>query len=150
MPHIHMITGSAVLLLNLAAGLWGLCCLVLRKPSRSFWVLARAGQAALILQQLLGGTLGVLGHQPASDLHLLYGVLPMVVVFVAEQLRVGVTKTVLAGRGLVSAQDVGELAPVAQEEVVNSILLRELGIITFAALIVAALAFRAAATAGAL
>ena len=43
------------------------------------------------------------------SLHLLYGVLPLLVSFIAEQLRVSAAQMVLDARGFESAQAVGEL-----------------------------------------
>jgi hypothetical protein len=111
-------------------------------------VLARAGQAAIVVQVLLGALLLALGHEPADGLHILYGVLPLAVSFVAEQLRIASADAILGARGLDSAQDVGELPEAEQRVVVLSIVRREMGVMAVACLVVVALALRAATTSG--
>ena len=65
----------------------------------------------------IGGVLVLLGHKPPR-LHLIYGVLPILVSFIAEQLRVSATQMVLDARGFESAQAVGELPAAEQQAVV--------------------------------
>ena len=97
---------------------------------------------------LLGALLLALGHEPGDDLHILYGVLPLVVSFIAEQLRIGSADAILAARDYDSAADVGELPPDEQRVVVLSIVRREMGVMTIACFVVVALALRAATTSG--
>lgn len=148
MPTVHLITGSLLILLNLAAGLLGAWRWHRVEPSPLFWRLLRAGQAAIVLQIALGALLLALGHKPAQSLHILYGVLPLAVSFIAEQLRIGSADAILAARGHASAQDVGELAADEQRVVVLSIVRREMGVMALSCFVVVALALRAATTSG--
>jgi hypothetical protein len=73
--------------------------------------------------------------------------LPLAVSFVGEQLRVASAEMILGSRGLESAAEVGELSTEQQNEVVRSILQRELGVMTLAAVVIVVLLLRAAGTA---
>jgi hypothetical protein len=150
MATVHVVTGVTLLVLNLAAGLLGSWCWYRVEPSPRFWQLLRAGQAAIVVQVVLGGLLLALGHEPGDDLHILYGALPLVVSFVAEQLRIGSADAILVARDYDSAADVGALPPEEQRVVVLSIVRREMGVMTVACFVVVALALRAATTSGAL
>ncbi len=149
MTTLHLVTGVLLIVLNLAAGGLGAWRWWRVEPSPLFWVLVRAGQVAIVAQVLLGALLLTLGHEPRDDLHVLYGVLPLAVSFIAEQLRVSSAEAVLAGRGLDSAQDVGDLPAADQRVVVLSIVRREMGVMAASCLVVVALALRAATTSGA-
>ncbi|MEA2321126.1 MAG: hypothetical protein QOD81_976 [Solirubrobacteraceae bacterium] len=116
-------------------------------PSRAFWVLARAGQAAAIALAALAGLLAATGHEPADGLFWVYALLPVAVAFVAEQFRVAAAQSVLDTRGLDDAAAVGRLDEPGQQSVVRAILRRELGVVTIAAAVIAFLALRAAGTA---
>jgi hypothetical protein len=94
----------------------------------------------------VGGVLVLDGRRPDDGLHYLYGLLPLAVSFVAEQLRLAAADSVLAARGLVSAQAVGELPEGEQRSVVGAILRRELGVLAAGALVAAGLCVRAALT----
>ena len=149
MATVHLVLGALLLALNLAAGAIGAWGWYRVEPSTLFWTLLRAGQAAIVAQIVLGALLLVLGHETGDDLHALYGALPLAVMFVAEQLRIGSAETILAARGHASAQEVGELAPAEQRVVVLSIVRREMGVMAVSCLVVVALALRAATTSGA-
>jgi hypothetical protein len=149
MPTVHVAVGVVLLALNLAAGLLGAWCWQRVEPSPLFWRLLRAGQTAIVLQVALGALLLALGHKPGGSLHVLYGVLPLLVSFVAEQLRISSADAILAARGHASAQDVGALPPEEQRIVVLSIVRREMGVMALSCLVVVALALRAATTSGA-
>lgn len=149
MVTVHAVVGVTLLVLNLAAGLLGAWCWHRVEPSTRFWTLLRAGQAAIVIQVLLGALLLALGKKPRDDLHILYGVLPLVVSFIAEQFRIGSADAILAGHGYDSAAEVGELPPEEQRVVVLSIVRREMGVMAIACFIVVALALRAATTSGA-
>src|SRR5690242_11080467 len=99
MPTVHLIVGVLLLVLNLAAGLVGAWAWLRVQPSLVFWRLLRAAQVAIVVQVLLGALLLVLGHSPDGDLHILYGVLPLAISFIAEQLRISSAETVLEQRG---------------------------------------------------
>lgn len=135
-------------MLSLAAGAWGTWRWYRAEPSALFWRLLRSAQAVLFVQVLLGGALLALGHHAHSKLHLLYGVLPLAVSFIAEQLRVGAADAVLAQHGFDSSDDVRALPEQEQEWVVLTIVRREMGVMTLAAWVILALALRAASTSG--
>jgi hypothetical protein len=143
---VHVVVGIAVLALSLAAGLWGAWCWYRVIDARWFWPLMRGAQAALIAEAGLGGVLLILGRKGYGSLHLLYGVLPIAISLVAEQLRISSAEMVLAGRDLPDAQAVGRLPEGEQRSVVLAIVRRELGVMVVAALVIFGLAVRAATT----
>jgi hypothetical protein len=146
MTQTAQIFAVLVAVTNAAAGLLGAWRWYTVEPSRAFWVLARAGQAAAILQALAAGILAVDGFKPADRLYWLYALLPVAVSFVAEQLRIASAQTVLDARGLPDAQAVGALDERGQRSVVLAIVRREMGVIAAAAVVVAFLALRALGT----
>jgi hypothetical protein len=148
MPTVHLVTGCLLIALNLAAGALGAWCWRQAIPSAAFWPLLRAAQVAIAVQVLLGALLLVLGHEAADSLHILYGVLPLAVSFIAEQLRIGAADAILAARELDSAHDVGELPADDQRIIVLSIVRREMGVMALSCFVVVALALRAATTSG--
>jgi hypothetical protein len=85
-------------------------------------------------------------HHKAPGLHVLYGVLPLLVAFIAEQLRLASAQMVLDARGYESAKQVGELPEDDQRSIVVGILRREIGVMTLSALVVVGLLARAAGT----
>jgi hypothetical protein len=112
-----------------------------------FWRLLRAGQAAIVIEAALGGVLVLQGRKD-SGLHLIYGLLPLGISFVAEQLRIASAQMILDSRGFESSADVGRLPESEQRVVVVSILQRELGVMVLAALVILVLLIRAAGTGG--
>jgi hypothetical protein len=146
---VHAVVGFAVLALTIAAAALGAWRWYRVEASDGFWVLLRASQAALVVQIVLGVVLLLLGHKPAR-LHLLYGLVPLVVSFVAEQLRVGAAQAVLDARDLESADAVGRLPEAEQRSIVLAIVRREIGVMTLGALVVCVLVLRAASVAGGL
>jgi hypothetical protein len=147
---IHLVLGVAVMALFTAAGLLGAWRWWQVRSSTWFWRLVRAAQVALGVQVVLGGVLLALGHEPRDSLHLVYGLLPVGVSFVAEQLRVAAAQTVLDARGLPDAQAVGRLPEDEQRSVVTAILRREMGAMTLACLFIAGLVIRAGFVSGGL
>ncbi len=143
----HLVIGVLCIALMGGAGLWGAWCWHRARASRLFWRLLRAGQGFVVLEVALGGGLLALGQKEPS-LHLVYGLLPLAVSFLAEQLRIASAQMVLDSRGLESAAAVGELSESEQQQVVVSIVQRELGVMVLAALVVVVLLVRAAGTAG--
>jgi hypothetical protein len=112
-------------------------------PSRVFWVLVRAGQAAAVALAAVTGVAAATGFDPDDGLFWLYALLPVAVGFVAEQFRAASAQTVLDARGLEDARAVGALDEAGQRSVVVAILRRELGVMALAAVVVAFLALRA-------
>ena len=147
MKLIHLVIGVLAVALIGGAGTWGAWCWYRVRSSRLFWRLLRAGQAAIVLDLALGGVLLLMGRK-ASQLHLIYGLLPLAVSFVAEQLRIAAAQMVLDARGFRSSAEVGELPDSEQRLVVVRIVQRELGVMVLAALVILVLLVRAAATGG--
>lgn len=117
------------------------------ESSRAFWILLRVGQAAALVLALVAGVLLAAGHTASNDLFYLYAGLPVVIGFVAEQLRIASAQTVLDQLELPDAQSVGRLPEAEQHRIVAAIVRREMGIMTLSALVVVFLVLRAAATA---
>jgi hypothetical protein len=145
MKDVHIAVGSIAIAVNVVACLWGAWCWWRVRSARWFWPLLRAGQGAVVVQVALGGVLVLLGYKPPG-LHVLYGVLPLLVALIAEQLRISSAQMVLDARGFQSAKDVGKLPDEEQNVVALSIVQRELGVMTLAALVVVVLLARAAMT----
>jgi heme A synthase len=114
------------------------------RPSVPFWYLLRAAQASVFLQALLGGLLVFTGHEASSDLHYLYGILPLVVSFIAEGARTGA-----AERELRDIEDFESLPGEDQQAIALAIVRREMGIMAVSAGVILFLALRAAGTSGA-
>ncbi len=140
---VHLVLGILALALNLLAFLVGAVAWFRRRASPLFWQLLRGGQAMVVLEALIGGVLMLMGEK-AKSLHYLYGVLPLLVALMGEQLRLSAASMVLDMRGLADAQAVGKLPQAEQREVVVAIMRREIGVMTLAALVVVALLARAA------
>ncbi|HUA03017.1 MAG TPA: hypothetical protein VMB27_03870 [Solirubrobacteraceae bacterium] len=145
MTQVHLVVGVITIALSGVAGVWGAWCWFRVRNSVWFWRLLRASQAAIVVECALGGILILLGHK-SPGLHTLYGVLPLFVSFIAEQLRVSTAQMVLDKGGFESAQDVGKLPEDEQQEMVVAIMRRELGVMALAALVNTALLARAAMT----
>jgi hypothetical protein len=145
MKQVHLVLGVVTILLSGAAAAWGGWCWWRVSNSRWFWWLLRASQAAIVVEAALGGVLLLLGHK-SPGLHTLYGVLPLFVSFVAEQLRVSTAQMVLDKAGFESAQAVGDLPEAEQREIVVTIIRRELGVMALTALVNTVLLARAAMT----
>jgi hypothetical protein len=146
MKAVHIALGIAAISLTGVATLYGGWCYWQVRRSVWFWRILRASQVVVILQVLLGGLLRLLGHR-TPGLHVLYGVLPLLVSFIAEQLRVASAQMVLDARGHASAEEVGQLLPDEQEVVVLSIVQREIAVMALASLVNVVLLARAAGTA---
>jgi hypothetical protein len=145
MKPVHLVVGILCIALVGGAGVWGAWCWYSVRQTRLFWQLLRAGQVAVVVEAALGGVLVLLGHKEPS-LHLLYGLLPLGISFVAEQLRIASAQMILDSRGFESSAAVGALPETEQRVVVVAILQRELGVMVAAALVMLALLIRAATT----
>jgi len=145
MKLVHIVVGALCLGLIGSAGFWGAWCWYRVRQSKLFWHLLRAGQAAIVVEVVIGGILILLGRTESS-LHLIYGLLPLAISFVAEQLRIASAQSVLDKRGFESAAAVGELPESEQRLVVISIVQREMGVMVIAALVILVLLIRAMGT----
>ncbi len=142
MVGVHIAVGCAVILLNLAGGAIGGVSWYRARPSIAFWYLLRLAQVSVFLQALLGGLLLVTNHKAAESLHYLYGILPLVVSFLAEGARTGA-----AGREL-GEVDFEALPAETQQSLALQIVRREMGIMAVSCGVIFFLALRAATTSG--
>jgi heme A synthase len=142
MVGIHIAVGCIVIALNAAAGAIGGYCWYRNRQSIPFWYLLRAAQVSVFIQALLGGLLVVTNHKPAEDLHYLYGILPLVVSFIAEGARVGAAQRELG------EVDFESLPADTQQSIALQIVRREMGIMAVSCGVIFFLALRAATTSG--
>jgi hypothetical protein len=144
---IHIALGVALIVVNFAAGAWGVWCWWRHEPAaRGFWPLLRIGQALVMIEAVDGAILlFVPPTRELPELHLIYGLVPLGVSFIAEQLRLAAADTVLAQRGLEGRADVEKLPEREQRALVFAIVHREMGVMAASALVVGLLGLRAAA-----
>jgi hypothetical protein len=139
MTTVHIVLGVAVVVVNLAAGLLGAYKWRKDEYSHAFWPILRTGQALVVIEALDGALLLLMG-QELPRLHLIYGLVPLGVQFIAEQLKLTSAQAILDQRGVSSAR---ELDPHDAEHAALDILRREMGVMAASALVVAALGLRA-------
>jgi len=142
MAQIHLVVGCALIALNLAAFAFGGVAWLRERASIPFWYLLRAAQASVFLQALLGGLLVMTNHEPDDSLHYLYGILPLVVSFLAEGARAGAAQRELGDL------DFEALPAAEQESLALAIVRREMGIMAVSCGVIFFLALRAATTSG--
>ena len=142
MTGVHIGIGVAMVAVNLAAALLGAWQWWRATPGTVFWRLLRAGQAITVLAAADGLVLVALGED-LPELHLVYGLTPIGVSFLAEQLRLASADTVLQARDLENAQAMRGLPEAEQHAIVAAIMRRELGVMAVSALVVAILGLRA-------
>jgi hypothetical protein len=138
-----MVVGILVFATSVGAAGWGAWAWWQGAHSRAFWGLLRTSQVAIAAQVALGAVLLSSGREPAS-LHVLYGLLPVGVSFIGEQLRLVSADQVLARRGLERAREMERLPEDEQRAIVAEIVARETGVMAASALVVALCAARAA------
>ncbi len=146
MKPVHIVVGVLAISLNAGAGVLGAWCWWRAQPSQWFWRLLRAGQALVVLEAAIGGIYQLIGPKSPS-IHVLYGILPLAVSFVAEQLRVASAQMVLDQRGFASPDEVGQVPEDEQRSIVRAIVQREVGVMVLAAVVIVILLARAAGTA---
>jgi hypothetical protein len=139
----HIVLGVALIAVNAAAGLYGAFAWWRDISAPGFWPLLRIGQVLVLIEALDGAILLLIGKD-LPPLHLIYGLVPLGVSFVAEQLRLTAAETVLQQRDLEGRADVEKLSPTEQQGLVRDILRREMGVMAASAVIVALLGVRAA------
>lgn len=142
MVGLHIAVGLILIALNAAAGLVGGIAWYRDRPSIPFWYLLRAAQVSVFVQALLGGLLVVTNHEPEEGLHYLYGILPLVVSFIAEGARAD------AAQREVGEIDYEALPQADQESLALAIVRREMGIMAVSCGVIFFLALRAAGTSG--
>jgi hypothetical protein len=139
----HIALGTAMIVANALAGAWGGWHWWRGTDAPGFWPLLRIGQALLMFEAIDGGILVAMGRS-LPPLHLIYGLVPLGVAFLAEQLRLAAADTVLDQRGLEGRADVERLAPEEQRTLVLLIVRREMGVMAASAGVIALLGVRAA------
>ncbi|HEU5141937.1 MAG TPA: hypothetical protein VFU04_02150 [Solirubrobacterales bacterium] len=140
MVEVHLVVGVALIVLNLAAFAVGGIAWLRSHASVPFWYLLRAAQVAVFVQALLGGLLMFTGHEATSDIHYLYGVLPLLVSFLAEGARTGAAERELGDL------DFESLPGADQESLAMGIVRREMGIMAVSCGVILFLGLRAAAS----
>ena len=147
MTGLHVVSALLALAFCVLAAGWGAWAWW-QGDVRGFWPVLRIAQGAIVLQALIGGLLLALGRDEPGSLHALYGLLPLAVMFFAEQLRIAAADQVLASRDLEDAAAVGRLDDAGQRSVVMAIVRRELMVMATAGGVCALLLLRAWGTAG--
>lgn len=142
MVGLHIAVGVCLIALNAAAGIVGGIAWYRDRTSSAFWYLLRAAQVSVFVQALLGGILVVTNHEPKEGLHYLYGILPILVSFIAEGARAD------AAQREVGETDYENLPQADQEALAFAILRREMGIMAVSCGVIFFLALRAAGTSG--
>jgi hypothetical protein len=140
---LHLFVGVTLIALNLAAFAVGGIAWLRDRPSVQFWYLLRAAQLAVFAQALLGGLLMFTGHEPSSDLHYVYGLLPLLVSFLAEGARAGAAERELGDL------DFESLPAADQQSLALAIVRREMGIMAVSCGVILFLGLRAAASSSA-
>ncbi len=142
MTAFHAGLGIAVVAVNLIAGLVGAYGWWRGTYIGVFWPLLRLGQALVAVAAIDGVVLTATGHD-LPELHLVYGLTPLGVSFLAEQLRLASADSVLQARGLEDSQAVAKLPDEEQRAIVHAIVRRETGVMAASALVVVVLGLRA-------
>ena len=142
MPEVHLVVGVCLIAANLVAGVWGGIAWLQDRPTTGFWYALRVAQVTVILQALLGLLLVFTGHH-AEELHILYGVLPLVISLLAEVVRAG------SATYEIGDLDVRSLSEERQTQIALAIVRRDTGIMATACLVIFLLALRAAGTSSA-
>jgi hypothetical protein len=139
---VHIAIGVAMVVVNAAAALLGGWQWWRGTPGSAFWPVLRTGQALTALAALDGVLVLALGEE-LPPLHLVYGLTPLAVSFLAEQLRLASADTVLQARDLDDAQAMRGLPEAEQRAIVHAIIRREMGVMAASAGVVVVLGLRA-------
>jgi hypothetical protein len=139
---VHLVIGVCLVAANLVAGVWGGIAWLQDRPTVGFWTALRVAQVTVIVQAGLGLLLVFTGHH-AEELHVLYGVLPLVISLLAEVVRAG------SAVYEVEDLDVRSLPEERQTQIAAAIVRRDTGIMATACLVIFLIALRAAGTSSA-
>jgi hypothetical protein len=142
-PEAHLVVGVALIALNAAAFAFGGIAWLRSRASVPFWYLLRAAQVSVFAQAMLGGLLVFSGREAVEDLHYLYGILPLVVSFLAEGARAGAAERELG------ELDFESLPAADQQSLALAIVRREMGIMAVSCGVILFLGLRAAASSSA-
>lgn len=139
---LHIALGVILVALNGAAFAVGGIAWFRDRPSVPFWYLLRTAQASVFAQALIGGLMVVIGHEQDDGLHYLYGILPLVVSFIAEGARAD------AAHREIGETDYENLPTPEKETIALAIVRREMGIMAVSCGVILFLGLRAAGTSG--
>jgi heme A synthase len=139
---LHIAVGILLIALNGAAFAVGGIAWFRDRPSIPFWYLLRAAQVAVFVQALIGGLMVLTGYEQDDGLHYLYGILPLVVSFIAEGARTD------AAHREVAEVDYESLSDAEKEPIALAIIRREMGIMAVSCGVILFLGLRAAGTSG--
>jgi hypothetical protein len=140
---LHLVAGVAVMVLNLAAAIWGAVAWATNRASVSFWYVLRGAQASIVVQVVLGAVLLAAGREATDGWHYMYGTAPLVVNLFAEGMRIGAAQREVPDDIEFDALPAGD-----QRAIALRIVRREMGIMTLACLLIVAFAVRAAQVSG--
>ena len=143
MTTVHAVVGVSVLAFNLLAAGWGGAAWLRKEPSVWFWYLLRVAQVVVVVQAVLGFILFARGMRAPDDLHVVYGIAPLVVTLFAEGMRAGAAQQVLA-----EYDDVEELPDDEKRQVARKVVMREMGVMTIGTLLIVTLVLRAVQSGG--
>jgi hypothetical protein len=138
----HETFGAVTIFVNALAGVLGGIAWLTRRKVPGFWVALRAGQALILIEAVTGAAL-LLDGRDLPRLHLIYGLVPIAVAFLAEQLRLLSASQVLERHDMEGSAEVARLPKTEQHALVAEILRRETGTMAASALVIALLALRA-------
>jgi hypothetical protein len=139
---VHIALGVALVAVNLGAGLYGAWGWWRWRDTPGFWALLRAGQLLVAIEAVIGLVL-LLEGQELPPLHLVYGLTPLAVAFLAEQLRIVAAQVELDHRKLEGRDAIAALPEAERQDLVRAILRREVGVMAASAVVVAVLGVRA-------
>ena len=139
---LHIAVGILLIALNAAAFGVGGIAWYRDRASIPFWYLLRAAQGAVFAQALLGGLMVLTGYEQDDGLHYLYGILPLVVSFIAEGARAD------AAHREIGETDYENLPTPEKETIALAIVRREMGIMAVSCGVILFLGLRAAGTSG--
>lgn len=142
MNSAHQLLGGITIAVNWLAALLGAAAWLTHRRVPGFWPALRAGQVLILIDAVIGAAL-LLDGKDLPRLHLIYGLVPIAVAFVAEQLRLAAASTVLDQHDLENAQAVAKLPSDEQHALVALIVRRETGTMAASAAVIALLAMRA-------
>ena len=142
MVGLHIAVGVILIALNGAAFAVGGIAWFRDRPSIPFWYLLRAAQLSVFAQALIGGLMVLTGYEQDDGLHYLYGILPLVVSFIAEGARAD------AAHREIGETDYESLPKDEKETIALAIVRREMGIMAVSCGVILFLGLRAAGTSG--